>query len=249
VCHWTVRIEDEHEPVPYPMEAVQVGQLRAATVELDPIDASGEGRSSYDGPLLADVRFEDWSHSALVRIAQEICLQGHLLSLSFRAACVRRFPPEQVVELARRQFTGAAGVAASRLHQALGLGAELTDVARVLELHPAFLPRQYTGCEIALDGDRLGLRVPPESGSVLDSGWLSLLDPDHLEPLDAIVSAVDPRLGCDGAVVDDGLQVDVVVRDTASRVSPDVELTRISTGAEFEYRDRGTPVEVRYANR
>jgi hypothetical protein len=249
VCHWTVRIEEEHEPVPYPPEAEQVGRLRAATVELDPIDASGEGRSAYDGPLLADVRLEDWSHSALVRIAQEICLEGHLLSLSFRAACARRFPPEQVVEFARRQFTGAAGVAASRLHQALGLGAELADVARVLELHPALLPRQYTGCEISLDGDRLVLRVPPDSGSVLDGGWLSLLGQDHLEPLDAIVSAVDPQLGCDGAIVDGVLQVDVGSRDTPASLSSDVELTRISTGAEFEYRDRGTPVEVRYANR
>jgi hypothetical protein len=249
VCHWTVRIEDEHEPVAYPTEAEHVGRLHAATVELDPIDTSGEGRSTYDGPLLADVRFEDWSHSALVRIAQEICLQGHLLSLSFAAACARRWPADQVVEFCRRQFTGAAGVAATRLHAALGLGGGRADVARVLELHPAFLPRQYTGCEISFDGDRVVIHLPSDSGVVRDGGWLSLLGPDHVEPLDAIVAAVDPQFGCEGSVVDGALEIEVVVRDSPAITSSDVELTRISTGAEFAYLDRGTPVEVRYDRR
>jgi hypothetical protein len=84
---------------------------------------------------------------------------------------------------------------------------------------------------------------------VQDGGWLSLLGPDHVEPLDAIVAAVDPQLGCEGSVVDGALEIEVVVRDTPATTSSDVELTRISTGAEFEYLDRGTPVEVRYANR
>ena len=33
------------------------------------------------GPLLSDIRFEDWAPSALVRIAEEACLQGHLCLL------------------------------------------------------------------------------------------------------------------------------------------------------------------------
>ena len=33
----------------------------------------------YSGPLLADVDFGAFSHSALVRIADEVCLQMHLL--------------------------------------------------------------------------------------------------------------------------------------------------------------------------
>ena len=249
VCHWTVRIEDEHQPVPYPSEAQQVGDLRAASVELDAIDTSGEGQSAYDGPLLADVRLEDWSHSALVRIAQEICLQGHLLSLSFVAACARRMSQDQVIELTRHQFTGVAGVAAMRLRDAMGLGTGIEDVARLLELHPALLPRQYTGCEVSLGtDDRLALRIPVDGGSVLDGGWLSLLGADHLEPLEAIVAAVAPELGCAATIVDGALQVEVVARQSPATVSPDIELTRISTGASFQYLDRGTPVEIRYAS-
>ena len=81
---------------------------------------------------------------------------------------------------------------------------------------------------------------------------MSLLAPDHLEPLDAIVRAVDPTLRCDvleGDGDDDELWVEVVVDDVASPVASDVELTRISTGATFQFADRGTPVEVRYFSR
>src|SRR5207249_1471790 len=93
----------------------------------------GEFWLDHCGALVADVRLEEWSHSALVRIAQEICLEGHLLSLSFAAALQRRVTGEVVVDFARRQFTGAAGVAADRIRAALGLGTELDDLARILE--------------------------------------------------------------------------------------------------------------------
>ena len=79
---------------------------------------------------------------------------------------------------------------------------------------------------------------------------MSLLTPDHLEPLDAIVRAVDPTFRCDALDGDgDELRVEVVVDDVAAPVAPDVELTRISTGATFQFVDRGTPVEVRYSSR
>jgi hypothetical protein len=251
VCHWTVTIADEHEPVPFPVEAQQLATTLAAALELDAIDPGEPGISDYSGPLVADVRLEEWSHSALVRIAQEICLEGHLLSLSFAAALQRRVTGEVVVDFARRQFTGAAGVAADRIRAALGLGTELDDLARILELHPALLPHHYTGCSVELS-DRLVIRLSRASPSVRDGGWMSLLAPDHLEPLDAIVRAVAPTLRCDvldGDGDDDELCVEGVVDDVASPVASDVELTRISTGATFQFVDRGTPVEVRYSSR
>ena len=45
--------------------------------------------ADYSGELLSDVDFGAFSHSALVRIADEVCLQMHLLVLSFTLA-VRR---------------------------------------------------------------------------------------------------------------------------------------------------------------
>ena len=65
---------------------------RAASVVLDPIDPSSPGRPDYSGPLLADLDFAEFSHSALVRIADEVCLQMHLLFLGFRRAVSRPLP-------------------------------------------------------------------------------------------------------------------------------------------------------------
>jgi hypothetical protein len=249
VCHWTVSIEDDHVPVPFPKEAEQLTATHAASVELDPIDVTEDGISDYRGALLGDLRLEDWSRSALVRIAQEICLQGHLLSLSFAAALHRRLSDDVVADFSRRQFTGVAGVAAERLHAAFGLGHDLDAVARVLELHPAFLPRQYTGFGVELS-DVLIVRIPRDSLSVRDDGWMARLEQTHLEPLDAIVRAVDPRYRCSAVEGGDGeLRVEVVMDDIGASVAPEIELTRISTGAAFQFEDRGTPVEVRYSNR
>jgi hypothetical protein len=43
----------------------------------------------------------------------------------------------------------------------------------------------------------------------------------------------------------DGLTVEVVVVSEAAPVSDEVVLTRFSTGADFVFADRGTPVELR----
>ena len=70
-------------------------QTRAASTELDPIDPDDEGQADYSGALVSDVDFGAFSHSALVRIADEVCLQMHLLNLSFmhRGGQARRTTP------------------------------------------------------------------------------------------------------------------------------------------------------------
>ena len=168
-----------------------MAETRAAVVELDAIDPDDAGRSDYPGPLLADLQFGEWSRSALLRVAEEVCLQGHLLTLSFIAAVRRRVATdEEAIEFARKQFTGVAGVAAGRIRAALGLGRELDDVKTVLALHPALLPYAYVRCEV--DGfDRPTLRVGRDTGAGADGAWPAMLDADHLGPLNAIV----PRRG------------------------------------------------------
>ena len=69
----------------HPGDGRRRGQPRAPC-ELDPIDPNDEGMADYSGELLADVDFGAFSHSALVRIADEVCLQMHLLVLSFTLA-------------------------------------------------------------------------------------------------------------------------------------------------------------------
>jgi hypothetical protein len=245
VCAWTVTIADDHPALDTPVEAVAIGATRAASVDLPAIDESEPGRHDYAGPLLADVRFEDWSASALLRIADELSLQGHLLALSFLASLGRRVDADTVTRIGRQQFIGAAGVAADRLRAAFGLSADLDGAARLLGLHPALRPAAYVQAETETD-DRLVLRLAKDTPAVADGGWLALLTPEHLEPLDAIVRAADARLRCDPLDDDSSaLTVEVVIDDVPASVAPEVAVARFSTGAEFRFEDRGTPVEVR----
>jgi hypothetical protein len=245
-CAWTVVIDPSHPELQVPAQALAIGATAAATLELDPIDPRDPGLHDYPGPLLSDLDFRQWSASALRRIAEEVCLQGHLLALSFLASTRNHVDTDDDARsFSRRQFTGVAGVAASRLHAALGLGTTQGDVAAVLALSPGLLPTAYTGVGVDV-GDRVLVRVDRAAPAAADGSWPTLLDADHLEPLDAIVGAVDRRYRC--LAVADGpgeLVVEVVRGDDELPVPDDVRLTRFSTGADFAFTDRGTPVVLR----
>lgn len=245
VCHWTVVISDEHPALPVPRETEQLATARAASIELSEIDMGEPGSGDYSGPLLADLRFQDWSRSALVRIAEEICLQGHLLALSFVAALTRRLDRERAIELMRRQLTGVAGLVAERLCAALALEPTPAGVVRLLSLHPALLPAQYVEREVSVENDRVTLRIDGASAAVADGGWAACLDAAHPEPLDAIVQALDRRFRCEPIGHEDAVMFEIVIESVAAPRPGDVELAAISTGARFAFVDRGTPVVVR----
>ncbi len=234
-CAWTVIIDESYpDAVAIPAVAV-VGQSRAATWELDPIDPSEAGHADYSGPLLADVDFGAFSHSALVRIADEVCLQMHLLNLSFRLAVQARAKEDH--ELAKsictKQLTGIAGVAAERIRRALGLPADIAGLTRVLEVHPLLNPADYV---IAASEDD-GLRVRP-SPAHDDGAWLTLCSPTSPGPLQAIATAVDPHL----AVRFTGTETDWTAAfahsETAVRETAEVQVTKVSLGASFQFEQR-----------
>jgi hypothetical protein len=107
------------------------------------------------------------------------------------------------------------------------------------------LPDAYVRCEV--DGaDRPTIRLARDTGAVADGAWPTMLDAEHLGPLNAIVRAVDPRLRCE-AVSNRGdeLTVEVVVDETEAPEPEEVILTRFSTGTDFVFENRGTPVEIR----
>ena len=245
-CAWTVTIAADHPALPVPDEAEAMAATRAATIELPPIDPDDVGRHDYAGPLVPDLVFGDWSASALRRITDEICLQGHLLALSFLAAVAARTPtPEDALDFGRHQFTGVAGVAAERFRDALDLPATLAGAATLLGLHPGLLPYGYVRCDVDLD-ERLVVRIGRDTGAAADGAWPSLLDADHLGPLDAIVRAIDDHLHCEPVTDDDdGLVVEVVRGAAPVPESGDVALTRFSTGATHVFEDRATPVALR----
>src|SRR5258705_4041545 len=89
-CAWTVIIDESFPEVEdHPVLDV-VRRTRAARTELDPIDPDGDGQSDYSGALVSDFDFSAFSRSALVRMADEVCLQMHLLNLSFVIAVGKR---------------------------------------------------------------------------------------------------------------------------------------------------------------
>ena len=244
-CAWTVIIDDAHPVLSAPEEAIVMAATEAARMELSDIDPEQPGRGDYAGPLLSDLRFEDWSASALRRIAEEVCLQGHLLSLSFLNATAKRTATEDEARgIMRHQFTGVAGVAAQRIRNHLSLGTDLGAAAEVLAWSPGMLPTAYTGCSIDL-GDRLFIRFDRHAPGFVDAAWPSLLAEGHLEPLDAIVFAVNASFYCEvRSHDDDEIVIEVIQGGTARIKSDDVRLTEFSTGADFEFEERGTPVEI-----
>ena len=80
-------------------EFAEVGAQRVG-ISRDPVEKQARfaEQNAFDYPLLSDVDFSAFSHSALVRIADEVCLQMHLLDLGFRYGLSRRLPSEEVDE-------------------------------------------------------------------------------------------------------------------------------------------------------
>ncbi len=223
----------------------QIGRTAANTVELSPIDNGGDGNHDYAGPLLADLRFQDFSQSALVRIAEEVCLQQHLLALGFLIAVRKRADEDKTREITRKQLTGIAGVTAQRIRDALGLPDDLEGLATVLALHPLLNPTQYVDSEIRFDGEQLELVIRRTGLVDVDGGWPTLIDAEHLEALQALVRGVNPRFTVrvvgDGAA---GLHVTVDVTTDPAPECVEVAITKVSTGAAFAFEDRGIPLPL-----
>jgi hypothetical protein len=234
-CAWTVII-DESYPEARSIPALDiVARTEAAMWELASIDQADEGRADYSGPLLSDIAFAAFSHSALVRIADEVCLQMHMLNLSFGIAVRARAGDniELATSICTKQLTGIAGVAAERIQRALKSPPNIDGLTEVLRLHPMLNPSGYVVAEIA--SGRLLVKPSPAHD---DGAWISLCSPASTGPLQAIATAVDPRI----VVRVEGTDTDWTAvferTDTAQKVSPEVEVTKFSLGATFEFEPR-----------
>jgi hypothetical protein len=233
-CAWTVTIDESHpEATSIPALDV-VAKTRAATWPLAPIDPDDEGRADYSGPLLSDIDFGAFSHSALVRIADEVVLQMHLLNLSFGIAVRSRAKDDELATgICTKQLTGIAGVAAQRIKKALDLPADFHGLTTVLDLHPLLNPAGYVVAEAA--GDRLHVHPSPAHD---DGAWISLCTPASPRPLQAIATAVDPHIAVRITGTDTDWTAEFEQTDTSARELPEVEVTKFSLGATFEFQPR-----------
>jgi hypothetical protein len=234
-CAWTVII-DESYPEARSIPALDiVARTEAARWELAPIDPDDDGNADYSGPLLSDIDFGAFSHSALVRIADEVCLQMHMLNLSFGIAVRARAGDnaELATSICTKQLTGIAGVAAERIRRALKLPADVDGLTEVLRLHPLLNPAGYVIAEI--DDGRLQVHPAPAHD---DGAWISLCSPASTEPLQAIATAVDPRLVVRITGSDTDWTAEFERTDSPAKDSPEVQVTKFSLGATFEFEPR-----------
>lgn len=234
-CAWTVIIDESHPEVEdHPVLKV-VGRSRAARTDLDPIDPSDEGQADYSGPLLSDFDFAAFSHSALVRMADEVCLQMHLLNLSFVIAVGKRAETdtELATEICTKQLIGVAGIAAERIHRALKLPAGIEGAVRTLELHPMLNPQAYVDAEFGPDVVHVRRSPAHEDGA-----WVSLVHPDEVRPLQAIVTAIDRHLDVEVAGSHEDWTARVVETSTEAKELSEVSVVRVSGGAAWEFEDR-----------
>jgi hypothetical protein len=233
-CAWTVII-DESYPEAKSIPALDiVRQTRAATWELEPIDRSDEGQADYSGPLLSDLDLGAFSHSALVRMADEVCLQMHLLYLSFALAVRQRAADDaEAVLIGTRQLIGLAGLAAERIHRALRLRGGIAGALRVLELHPLLNPTGYVAAETAQH--RLIVHRSPAHD---DRAWISLCSPESVQPLQAIATAVDPRIEVRVSGTDADWTAKLVETDTPAAELPEVSVAKVSGGSSFQFQPR-----------
>jgi hypothetical protein len=234
-CAWTVKIDESYPEVEDHPALEVVGRSRAARTELDPIDSSGEGQSDYSGALLSDFDFAAFSHSALVRMADEVCLQMHLLNLSFVIAVGKRAGTntELATEICTKQLIGVAGIAAERIHRALNLPGGIEGAVRTLELHPMLNPAAYVEAEFGPDSVHVRRSAAHEDGA-----WISLVTPDERRPLQAAVAAVDKHLDVEVAGTHADWTARVVETDTEAKEFSEVSVTKVSGGASWVFEDR-----------
>ena len=232
-CAWTVIIDESYPPVGPIPAFEEVRKTRAATTELDPIDASQEGMADYSGPLLSDVDFGAFSHSALVRIADEICLQMHLLYQGFMRAVRARANTELAQSICTRQLIGIAGLAAERIHHELRLTGGFEGALRVLELHPLLNPAAYVDADFADDSVHVH-RSPAHD----DGAWISLCRPAEYRPLQAALAAVDAHIDVEVTGTDTEWTARLVRRAEPAAEFPEVSVVKVSGGATFQFEPR-----------
>lgn len=234
-CAWTVIIDESYPEVPDLPAADVIRRTRAAQTELDAIDTSDAGQSDYSGPLLSDFDFSAFSHSALVRMADEVCLQMHLLNLSFVLAVGKRAGTDTALatDICTKQLIGVAGLGAERIHRALGLPGGIEGAVRVLELHPLLNPAAYV--DASFGPDAVSVRRSPAHE---DGAWVSLVGPNETRPLRAIVAAVDPHLSVEVLGSDAEWTARVVETGEAAKEFGEVAVAKVSGGAGFVFEPR-----------
>ncbi len=247
-CRWSVFIDDEDTRYePHPNLALNL-QTKLASIPIDVPDTDAEpgGLADYSGPFDPGFQLEDLCHRALLIVSQEAAVQTHLLVRAYMLCIAQRFGDEDAMEMGRRQWIGSAALGAHRLRKALAIEGDGIDaIAKLFQLHPHFHPRSYVDFRVELRSARsarISIRECPALQERDPYSWFAGLTAASHPALDAIAGAINPQARCHP--VDDPREArlawDVII-DPASepqQVPMELELARISRGAEFELMQR-----------
>ena len=240
-CLWTVTIEHDAHPLPEPEGARWLATSKAALLELvTPAEATDpDGDAAYDGAMDPNLKLERFSQPTLVRVLDELALQGHLLARSYMHAVEHRFGTEAALRLGEHQMTGIAGLSAKRIARAL----DTTEVSSVLQLLPMFHPRAYVDIRVWGD-DEVTIALSP--CPALDEGdeltWPALLARGETGPIEAATRAVDPTATAERIDPPRGARAAWRVRGgrdaEAFAEANEVRVASFSTGADFRFEPR-----------
>ncbi|MBI2705228.1 MAG: hypothetical protein HYX32_08075 [Actinobacteria bacterium] len=248
-CHWRVDIVDDAMPLCDPEVMRSLATSKAATAPLPPIAVATDGWNAYPRTFEPELRLERFSSGALRALLDEVALQGHLLAHSFLLAVARRSDTETARRVGAKQMNGIVGLTAKRLAKHLRTEGALGDIARVIELHPAFRPRAYVALDVSLDHAADGtqqllvtMRDCPALHESDSLSWAALLAGGNTASIDALIQAVNPRARCSVARGSHehhspGYRWSVAIDQSAEPAgeSDDVVVASFSTGADFAF--------------
>jgi hypothetical protein len=106
-------------------------------------------------------------------------------------------------------------------------------VLRVLELHPLLNPAGYVSADI--EANRLTVHSSPAHD---DGSWISLCSPESVQPLQAIATAVDPRIAVRVSGTGTEWTAGFTETDASAAELPEVEVVKFSGGASFQFEPR-----------
>ena len=240
-CNWTVEIDPNAEPLSEPDGAKWLGTSRSANIELTtPAEHDPDGATDYAGPLDPDLQMERFSRATLIRICDEVCLQGHLLSRAYMRAVEKRSDTTAALRTGTRELIGVAGVVGKRLGRAIGTTGGIRDVMRVLELHPALRPFAYVNTTVA--GGSIEIGPCPALDEADELTWTALMVRDGTPALNSIVQAVDDQAVCERIDPKGDARAGWIVRidENAPHATDadEVRVTSFSKGAAFEFANR-----------
>jgi len=190
---------------------------------------------------------ERFSSAVLGAIADEVCLQGHLLARAYLLQVADRIGGTEAMAMGSKQLVGIAGVATKRLAAALGAQPDLDGIATVLAVHPMLLPRPYVDLRLGRDpsgDDALVVSIGPCASTDEDDGltWPAILVHADDRGLATAIWCLAPRARIERVAAVDGAAASwrVTIDDAGDPIpQPDeVTLTEFSTGVDFAFTRR-----------